>query len=289
MKQTSKPSEGAFANVTTILTRQGYARFDARSLIGTGLVAAAEKLRQACRSELLALDPYDRVRCRRRFLDESLFVPWMDSIIRVPPFLNEDGEVFTMYQQYVTVNTVEKGVSRQFPGLSAAFASFPVTVVLSVLIRKLFRIFTQAGVLSFPMQPHRVGLHVIGLCPDETTPSVVSPDCFHHDDEPATAAILLWLENISGGQVWIGAPEAATAQKKPKEVPEMVKDTFTLQLPFQGYLVNDRVVSHYVSATERENKSETAARVVLLVDFTPVFAIRNSELAILTGQQHATH
>jgi hypothetical protein len=117
-------------------------------------------------------------------------------------------------------------------------------------------------------RPVIVGVHIIQLLARAGTPAVSSPDALHRDGEPWTWAFLLKRHHVTGGENIIAVPEAAN--QHPSKVAEAnILDRFRLKKPYEGWVVDDRKVSHYVSPVAVTSGQDTGWRTILLIDFTP--------------------
>jgi hypothetical protein len=75
--------------------------------------------------------------------------------------------------------------------------------------------------------------------------------------------------SVEGGENLITAVEATN--KHPTQVPESaIKDRFILEKAWDGWVVDDEKVAHYVSPIEVATGHNAGRRIVILIDFTPM-------------------
>jgi hypothetical protein len=82
-------------------------------------------------------------------------------------------------------------------------------------------------------------------------------------------AVLVERHDVVGGENLITVPSAAT--KAPESVSsEEIIERFTLTRPWEGWIVDDQRVAHYVSSVEVRDGCDVGTRTVMLIDFTPL-------------------
>ena len=188
--------------------------------------------------------------------------PWSGMLESIPPVWDADqNERVARYLQSARINPEHGGKARAFAPLTTTQRT---NLFLRSTIMRCFRSIPWSDL----SQPVIVGVHVIQLIAHRDAPAVSSPDALHRDGEPWTWAFLLDRRGVIGGENTIAMPDAAN--KHPSEVSDRdIIDRFTLRKPFEGWVVDDRKVSHYVSPVSVDSKHVTGWRTILLIDFTP--------------------
>jgi hypothetical protein len=200
---------------------------------------------------------------RNRVFFEFLLVPWVRAVIPMKPAgLHPALGEYTTFLQTSALNPETGGKER-------VFAAMPDWLRTSTALHALImHDFDQiAPWWTAARLPILVGCHLLEMRAQYGRAGISTPCCLHRDGQPYTFAHLVRRENAEGGENWI-AP-AYYANKTVDQVPaEHVLARFTLEKPFESYVVEDVSVSHYVSPVRPAPGQDVGSRVVLLVDFT---------------------
>ena len=95
-----------------------------------------------------------------------------------------------------------------------------------------------------------------------------SPANLHRDGEPFTWAFLLHRQNVRGAENIIAT--ADVAGKYPADISnDSILAQFTLENAWEGWVVDDAQVSHYVSKASVSPGAEMGWRTALLIDYSP--------------------
>jgi hypothetical protein len=244
------------------LIRDGYVRVD-ENFIGTGMGDVGktrEAFIESCKD--IPADQHCEKGVRHRRYQPFVLHPWSGTLESMPPVWDAGRKDYvTRYLQSVRINPEHGGEARGFAPLTNAQVT---NLFLRSTVRRCF------GVLPWreTHKPVFVGVHIIQLVAKPGAPAVSSPDLLHRDGEPYTWAFLLARVNVDGGENIIAVPEAAN--RHPSEVlEESVLARFTLTKPFEGWVVDDRKVSHYVSPVSLAQDAGIGWRTILLIDFSP--------------------
>jgi hypothetical protein len=257
-----RPSaDAAVSEVADRLVRDGFVRIDA-SFVGadTGELAfARDQFAQGV--EIVPPDTHTDKPGRNRRYGTFLLTPWNGALEFVPPVWDASRMDFVArYLQSASINPEQQGQSRGFAPLTPELAN---NIFLRATIQRCFR--------ALPWNtpgPVFAGVHVIQLVANPGVLGVSSPDALHRDGEPFTWAFLLERHGVTGGENVIAAPELANSH--PSDAPpDKILARFTLDKPFEGWVVDDKRVSHYVSPVAVEDGFEHGVRTILLIDFTP--------------------
>lgn len=205
------------------------------------------------------LDRYSAGNRHRRF-QVFYFHPWTDRLESRPPVWDaERKEWVSTYIQAATINPEQGGKPRAFAPFSAMQRFNPF---LGALIKKCYR-----GLPWEATDSLIVGAHVIQLVARPGMPAASSPDYLHCDSEPYTWAFLLERCRVDGGENLIAVPKVAN--QHPSTVADSdILERFTLEQPFDGWVVNDKLVSHYVSPVSVAENETVGWRTILLIDFS---------------------
>ncbi|MFK4492405.1 2OG-Fe dioxygenase family protein [Bradyrhizobium sp. USDA 336] len=249
--------------VSTELARTGYARLDAAFFTGEGPDgdAARRKFAESC----CDLPPDEHGLGANRYRRHGLFIvfPWNGTMVPIPSHWDEAGRRFVShYLQSAGANPEHQGKVRSFAPLTEEQrnSSFLQKVIWSCL---------HVTPLRNVPQPVAVGCHIVRLVAKPGSPAMASPNCIHQDHEPFTFAALIERRGVIGGENLIAAPEAAN--QHPDEVERSaIIARFTLEHPWDGWVVDDKKVSHYLSPVEIAAGYDEGHRLILLVDFTPM-------------------
>jgi hypothetical protein len=241
--------------VSKLLVSKGYARCGP-DFVGTveGDIGLA---RDAFMSSIrdIPLDPDCATGNRRRRYHVFYYHPWCHSLESKPPVFDPIRKERVMrFVQSADHNPEHQGNPR-------AFAPFTVEQRINGFLK--FTIQKCHSCLGLdPTDSVIVGAHIIQL----VAPAASSPNLFHRDGEKWTWAFLLERSNVVGGENFIAKPEAANRDLS--QVAESdVFERFTLETPFEGWVVQDDKVSHYVSPVTIGDNNTVGWRTVLLLDF----------------------
>ena len=200
--------------------------------------------------------------------------------------LAHDGERYTLhyhrgrhYEHFDRTGleyTQPACVNSEAAGERRLFGAFPEELYLNHLVerwvRQLFDLLPIGN--DERREEWRVGLHLLRLEPDAEHPATASPNRVRRDGEPFTAAVLIDRIGVEGG---INAITHVRWHDHAREnVPSSdLFSEFTLENPFEGYIVADERVAHYVGPVCRQNAGMDGNRTVLLIDFTRLGPILN--------------
>jgi hypothetical protein len=249
--------------VSDRIARSGYAHLS-NEFFGQDDPKIQEARRSFARScRALPIDIHGDNANRTRRFGNFILLPWNGAISAVPPVWDaKSGRMTSRYLQSAAINPEQNGDDRKFASLTKAQAE---NVFLQFAIARCFRSLPW----RHPRKPVGVGCHIIRLTASPGNRAVSSPDLIHRDGEPFTFAALIERHGVTGGENLITIPEAAN--KHPSEVrDEAVIDRFTLDRPWDGWVVDDRAVAHYVSPVEVAEGYRCGSRTILLIDFTPL-------------------
>jgi hypothetical protein len=243
------------------LAVKGFAHLDSEFFGGrdSGLKRARNAFVETCRE--LPKDNHAGEHNRNRRYGTFILLPWNWRLEPVPPVWDpEKNELVSHYLQSSQLNPEYNGKARSFAPLTEEQTS---NAFLRHAIMASFRSLRW----SYPNQPVAVGCHIIELVAKPGARGVSTPDLIHRDGEPFTVAALIERKGITGGENLITVPEMAN--KHPSEVPrDAIIERFTLERPWDGWIVDDKRVAHYVSPIEVADGYEAGNRIVILIDFT---------------------
>lgn len=245
------------------LASKGFAHLDSEFFGGRDpdLKRARIAFVESCRE--LPEDNHAGERNRNRRYGTFILLPWNWRLEPVPPVWDsEKKELVSRYLQSSQLNPEHNGKARSFAPLTEEQTS---NAFLHHAIMASFRALRW----PYPNQPVAVGCHIIELVAKPGARGVSSPDLIHRDGEPFTVAALIERNGIVGGENLITVPDVAN--RHPSEVPgDAIIERFTLERPWDGWIVDDKRVAHYVSPIEVADGYETGNRIVILIDFTPM-------------------
>jgi hypothetical protein len=250
--------------VSDDLKRDGYARIP-ENFIGTqggDLLKSREEFFEPNQS-LIPIDQHNTRGRRNRRLGKFVRIPSSRYLESMPPSRDPtSNEYMEGYFQRADLNPDQGGKQRQFAALLPA-------QYLNLFLRNAIE--TCAAVIprNNPVQPEYINVHIVQVVATPDHPGISSPSVLHRDGEFFTFAFLLERRNIIGGENVIGTLKAAN--KHPSEVPASeIMTRFTLQAPWEGYVVDDHRVSHFVDAVVLDDATVLRGwRTILLIDFTP--------------------
>jgi hypothetical protein len=214
----------------------------------------------------LPTDPYAVSVNRYRRYSPAIILPWCNQLEWVPN-LGGPSNPYTEYFQG-DHNPEYPGVFRRFPPLEDELK-------LDATLRQI--VWNDFGLTFWSdrqlTRPFIVGVHLVKLMVVAAGQrGVSSPDHLHQDGEPFTFVHLVARDNATGATNVIARKHCSGAQ--PEDVaPDDILARFELLEPMESYGVQDRAISHYVSALERGPEDRPAVRAALLVDFTPLLPV----------------
>jgi hypothetical protein len=222
------------------------------------------EFRELIESEVKVLEPdvvaggYGRFRRHSK----ALLFPDTKNLVFLAP---QEGKVRYNQGAY---NPEYNGVARALNPISGALLAH------SVLAELVWHNFAQTDWSAYQLVfPLCVGFSIIRFFIPEDVVGFANvgatPDALHQDGEVFTFAHLIERRNVEGGENVIAGAEFVG--KHPSCVARAaIKATFTLREYFDSYVVFDPMVSHHVNGVSRHRESQSAARAVLLIDFTPI-------------------
>lgn len=245
------------------LQQKGYGRLDAEFFgerdpdIRQSRSAFAESCRELPRDE----QPGNHNRYRR--YGTLILLPWSWTLEAVPPIWDAEKKKFvSFYIQSSQLNPEYGGQQRSFAPLTDEQAN-------SKFLRHAIMTSFRAIRWQHPNQPVAVGVHLIKLVATLELPGVSSPDLIHRDGEPYTIAALIDRHGVTGGENLITVPEVAN--KHPSEIKnDAILERFTLDRAWDGWIVDDKRVAHYVSPVHVAEGHQSGERTVILIDFAPM-------------------
>jgi hypothetical protein len=258
----AKPLSPDERAVSDTLDRVGYARVDV-TFVGTDngdATFARHQFLEAARDN--PQDDHSKNGERRRRYGVFIFHPWAGMLDSLPPVWDpERKEWVTRYLQSATLNPEQNGAPRAFAPLTEGQRT---NLFLRSTIKKCYRALPWHEYA----RPIIVGVHIIQLIARPNSPGISSPNFLHRDGEPWTWAFLIERYAVVGGENFIAAPEVANRHPNEVTAPDLLA-RFTLEQPFEGWVVNDSRVSHYVAPVFVADGYEVGWRTILLIDFSP--------------------
>lgn len=240
--------------IATALAAHGYARV-APSFLGAAISSRhLTAFLDSCQELPPDLHARDSVRHRRhgRFLLNSV----THDLAPMPPV---DAGV-SLYRQSPHSNPEQAGQWRSFAALTSDQYESPFLISAIMLC---FAALPALGPVEI-----EVGVHVVKNTARPGRPGRSTPNHLHQDGEPFTWAFLLSRGGVIGGEN-VFAEVTAAGNPVERTPSSQVIDRFVLLNPLQGWVVDDRRVSHYVSPVEVVTGAMEGHRTVLLIDFTP--------------------
>ncbi|MHB8270662.1 2OG-Fe dioxygenase family protein [Bradyrhizobium sp.] len=254
-------SKNSAAAIRADLKSAGYARVN--SLFATG---RSRKLMVARRAFIrsihdLPIDTHSLIGNRYRRYGVFDLNSQNNKLTIQPPVWNAArGDWVTRYRQDAQYNSEYEGKVRSFSSLTEGQRT---NQFITWLILKCVRCLPWSKIPKSIV----VGVHIIQLCARYGTPAASTPDFLHRDGEPWTWAFLLERVAVEGGQNTIAVPSAINMH--PRDVSDdRIVDQFTLRKRFEGWVVNDQRVSHYVSPVSVAGGRSIGWRTVLLIEYS---------------------
>jgi hypothetical protein len=255
------------------LREKGWAKFDLADLPFAKWHAKGFEAFGIRVAASLPPDPYDPTGRRHRRYSVFFWSPKADLLMPVSREFGEDGLPVTPYLQGDEYQTEFGNEVRWFPALEEWLLQ---SSILGGLIRADGMVARRAGVL--PDAPgFYVGVHAIALVPGVDGPAVITPNEIHCDGEPVTFVHLLRRRNVTGG--WNVVADRAALGRHPDEVdPALLHARFSLTMPGEGFVVDDRRVAHFVEGVALRDSALPGERTVLLIDLCPARRVLSHEL-----------
>lgn len=261
------------ARIARHLKHHGWARFNLHDLLIQEKLDRGFPQFAARAASCLPVDPYDESCARRRRYGVFVWIPASRQLIAVSRHFDAAGNPIVPYTQDSTFQSEFGGDVRWFAGLKEELLNDPF---LLTLVETDAAIAISSGALPHAVS-YYVGLHVISLQPTGSDMAVITPDELHCDGEPVTFAHLLDRMNVVGGENTVADVGSVGAQ--PGNLgPASMRAQFTLHDSGDGFVVDDRMVSHHVSGVELKNNAREGRRCVALVDFCPAKRTLSNEL-----------
>jgi hypothetical protein len=211
----------------------------------------------------IPVDRYSDTGIRHRRLGKFVYFPFCRYLESLPPKWDPGLQQYTeSYFQSLDFNIDQGGKRREF---GALLPEHYLNFFLRDTIETCAAVIRRADLA----QPEYVNVHIVQVVATSDRPGISSPPTLHRDGEFFTFAFLLERCNVVGGENVIGT--LGVANKHPSEVPaEEIIARFTLERPWEGYVVDDHRVSHFVDAvTIDDSGAHRGYRTILLIDFTP--------------------
>jgi hypothetical protein len=213
--------------------------------------------------EPMPIDRYNTRGVRRRRLGRFVRIPSSRHLESIPPEwdpnLNEHTVGFFQRREF---NPDQGDKQRKFSSLLP-------DQYLNLFLRTAIEDCATVICRRDSTQPEYINVHIVQVIATPDEPGFSSPPVLHRDGEFFTFAFLLQRHNIIGGENVIGTLSAAN--KHPNEIPaHEIITRFTLENPWEGYVVDDHGVSHFVDSVVLDETAGCCGwRSVLLIDFTP--------------------
>lgn len=249
--------------VANELARRGFAHLNDEFFGGRDPEQRAARKAFALSCRQLPKDADAGSHNRNRRYGTFVLLPWSWTLEAVPAIRDSDtGQLVSTYFQSSQINPEHNGKTRLFAPLTEEQQESPF---LKHTILTCFRSLRW----KHTHQPVGVGVHLIQLVALADAPGVSSPDLIHQDGEPYTFAALIERYGVAGGENLITVPEVANVH--PSKVSDgAIIERFTLSEPWDGWVVDDQRVAHYVSPIELAPGHERGCRTMILIDFTPM-------------------
>jgi hypothetical protein len=237
------------------LAKSGYGRF------GPDFIGGSEGDIRLARDAFIAsvrdlpIDPCDPSGNRRRRYQVFHYHPWCHDLESKPPVFDP------VKKEWVMRFFQSSDLNPELGGKARALAPFTIDQRINAFLKSVIEK-CQACLDLEPTDSLIIGAHLIQL----VAPAASSPNLFHRDGEKWTWAFLLERNNVVGGENFIATTDMAN--RALSEVPEdRILERFTLERPFEGWVVQDDKVSHYVSPVTLGEANTFGWRTVLLLDF----------------------
>lgn len=272
-----KPRRATEDTVAAELRKHGFARFEVEATnFPQHLQPELSKFLTEALSELPP-DPYEKSGQRKRRFATFVYTPTTAAIANFGLFFDRLGCAKTAYFQPSDYQPEEGDNQRIFDCLTMRQLQSRVP---AALIDMNYRIALASGRL--PKCPaYIVGFHIIQFEPVGSQLVGASPPVIHRDGELLTFAHLAGRKNIVGGKnivTKISAADKTIAETSASEI----LDAFYLEKPGESYVVDDRLVAHYVDAVGKKDPEQWSHRTVILVDFSPIRRVRSIDLEQMT-------
>jgi hypothetical protein len=247
--------------VAEALATRGFSRFNATLFDNDGddQESARMEFMRSCTD--LPPDPDARTPGRNRRYGLFVWDARNTSLHLVPPALEpESGTCVAYYYQPTVFNPEHGGRPRAFAALTEVQST---NRFLLATLRNCFYAlpWTAPG-------PVFIGVHVVEFQVKPGQVVTSSPANLHRDGEPFTWAFLLHRQNVLGAENIIAT--ADVAGNYPSDIEEdSILARFTLEQAWDGWVVDDARVSHYVSKASIDLGASVGRRTALLIDYSP--------------------
>jgi hypothetical protein len=247
--------------VAEALATRGFSRFNATLFDNDGNDHKFARTEFMLSCTDLPPDPYARTPGRNRRYGLFVWDTSNASLHLVSPALEpERGTRVAYYYQPTAFNPEHGGRPRAFAALTEAQST---NRFLLATLRNCFHAlpWTAPG-------PVFIGVHVVEfeVKPGQNVTS--SPAKLHRDGEPFTWAFLLHRQNVCGAENIIAT--ADVAGNYPCNIEKnSILASFTLEQAWDGWVVDDARVSHYVSEASIASGASMGRRTALLIDYSP--------------------
>lgn len=237
-------SRRLLANIATVIRRDGYAFVAAPDMQALLQDRGLRDWKSFARSwDDLGTDLYmaDGGRYRRRRY--AAFATTANGIVRKP---------HQPHYQSRDYNPLNGGIERWFEPITDAVAAHPALVSI---LRACHALFDSLSVVTGPPPPWHVEVHQFRIEAQPNQKGHPTPEGMHRDGVDWVLVLLIARENIAQGTTTI------------YDVAKHPVGSFTLSTPFDSVFVNDHRVYHGVTPVEPADRSNFAARDVLVVTF----------------------
>lgn len=153
----------------------------------------------------------------------------------------------------------------EYAGATRSFQWLPRALQSNSIFAGLVSIVSRSLPLAIGSQI-KVNMQIICYCPSGSTPALPTPNFVHRDNVSWTSITLLERDNITGGHFWVCTPNAIGC-----EIGSLSSDKILFDTDFDHVLdtivMDDRMISHHVSAMGRANVKADSRRSILIVDY----------------------
>ncbi|MEJ2795564.1 2OG-Fe dioxygenase family protein [Iodobacter sp. LRB] len=204
--------------------------------------------------DTLALDPYGEKSGRYRQHSKYVFLPCLNLLVP------QSSEYAYSYKQDIGFNDEVVDEARKFQ-------SVPNDILSNKLITSLvLHDFKNSPLHQYSSTiPMEVGIHFIRMKAEVGSPGVSVPNRLHKDGEPCTWVHLINRNGVSGGESII------TDNTKTNILCNQI-----MLNPLDSIGVVDDLVWHQVKPVHVDGHGKVGYRDVILIDFTPMFAMPNN-------------
>lgn len=202
----------------------------------------------------LALDPYDEKSGRYRQHSKYVLLPCLHLLVP------QSSEHAYSYKQDVGFNDEVIGEARKFQPVPDEILSNKLIASLILHDFKNSPLYQYADTV-----PMEVGIHFIRMKATFSSPSISVPNRLHKDGEPCTWIHLINRNGVSGGENII------TDNTQTNILCNQI-----MLRPLDSIGIVDDLVWHQVKPIHVEEQGKVGYRDVMLIDFTPMFAMPNN-------------